>query len=243
MADGVGVALTAAAVTLVVSAARQVRVAPPPLLLLLHWLMVTGSALDCVEVSTVHRTRIVPPPPLPLPLHWSTVALVVLPGGLQETVGAVPPPAPLPLHWLTVAGCVVADPVMLLVMVTLHLVTPPPPLALPLHWLTVTVGCAALLVVLVQVPGALAAPLHTLRVTVEEPVPVATSNELVIVTSHATCWPPWLATPLHCATDAAAEAGPADRLRLATDMPPVRTTTARSTERRTRRRAWRGEEW
>ena len=85
VADGVGGG--PADVTTEFSAARQVTVAPPPLLLPLHWLMVTGSAAVSVEVSTVHSTRIVPPPPLPLPLHWSTAAAVTLPGGLHDTVG------------------------------------------------------------------------------------------------------------------------------------------------------------
>jgi hypothetical protein len=237
---GVGPAGAPAAVTRFVTAVRQVTVAPPPLPLLLHWLIDTGSAVVWVEVSTVHCTRMLPPPPFPLPLHWSTVALVVFPTGLHDTVGAVPPPAPLPLHWLIVAGCVVAEPVMLFVTVTLQRATPPPPLALPLHWLTTVVGCGALLVLVVQVPGVLAAPVQAVTVVVELPTPVATSYELVIVTSQATCWPPTLAMPLHCDTDVAACAAGADRLKLAADMPPVRTTIPISTERRTRRRAWRG---
>ena len=59
----------------------------PPAVDPLHWLIVTGSAADDVEGVTVHRTRIVPPPLLAEPLHWVISALVVLPIGLQSTVG------------------------------------------------------------------------------------------------------------------------------------------------------------
>lgn len=238
---GLGVA-AAAAVTEVRTAARQVTVAPPPLLLPLHWLMVVGRAADCVDALTVHWTRIVAPPPLPLLLHWSTVALVVLPIGLHDVVGAVPPPVPLPLHWLTVAAAVVAAPVMVLVMSTVQRVTPPPPLALPLHWSTLVVGCATLVVLLVQVPGTFAAPLQTFTVTVESPTPVATSYRLVMVTSQATSWPPTLPTPLHCEMAAAALAAGAPRVSRPRDVAPANRARAARADRRERRWAWRAAE-
>ena len=93
---------------------------PPPL-------MVTGTAAAWVEGSTVHCTRIEAPPPFPELLHWVTVALVVLPTGLHDTVGWVPPPAPDPLHWLTVAGEVVELGRMALTTCTLQITLLPPP--------------------------------------------------------------------------------------------------------------------
>lgn len=159
--------------------------------------MVTGSAAVFVDVVTVHRTRRVPPPPLPELLHWVTVAPVVLPMGEHTLVGCVPPPVPAELHWLTVAGDVVASPVMLLTMLTLHLTVPPPPLPEPLHWVTDVVSCVDGVVVVVQVGGALAAPWHSLTVTFELVVPVARSRLFVTVTVHATASPPTLSVPLH----------------------------------------------
>jgi hypothetical protein len=87
-------------------------------------------------VVTVHFTRMVAPPPVPEELHWSMVALVVLPSGAHKTVGCVPPPVPEAMHCLIVAGEVVAEPVMLLMIVTLQVTVPPPPLPEPLHWST-----------------------------------------------------------------------------------------------------------
>lgn len=122
--------------TLVVTLALQVTVAPPPFPEPLHWLMVTLRSELVVEADpTVQRTRCVPPPPLPDPLHWVTVAPVVLAGnGEQSVVGAVPPPSPDALHWLTVAGVGVPAPVISLTTETLHVTVPPPPLPDPLHW-------------------------------------------------------------------------------------------------------------
>jgi hypothetical protein len=59
---------------------------------------------------------------------------------------------------LTVAGDVVALPVMLLTMCTLHLTVPPPPFPEPLHCVTAVVNWVDGVVVVVHVGGALAAP-------------------------------------------------------------------------------------
>lgn len=79
---------------LLVKVAEQVALLPPPVAEPLHWLTVTGSAVDAP--ATVHSTPVEPPPPVTEPLHWVTVALVVLATGVQFT--SVPPPLPDPMH-------------------------------------------------------------------------------------------------------------------------------------------------
>ncbi|HVE64553.1 MAG TPA: hypothetical protein VNB94_12225 [Mycobacteriales bacterium] len=197
-AAGAGVAV--AARTVLVTEDAHLTVAPPPLPELLHWSMVTGSAAAWVEGSTVHWTRIVPPPPLPEPLHWVMVALLVLPMGLQETVGSVPPPVPEPLHWLIVAAAVEVAPVMLLVIRELHLTLPPPPLPEPLHRVIEVTRSAEDEVAVVHGRTVLAAPWHSRTVVVELVTPVARSRLLVTVTSHSTPCPPALSDPLHTFT-------------------------------------------
>jgi hypothetical protein len=199
LAGGVlaGGVVAGAAVMLLVTEDEHVTVAPPPLPEPLHWSIVTGSAALVVDGDTVHLTRIVPPPPFPELVHWVTAALLVLPSGLQDTVGCVPPPVPDWLHWLMVAGLVVVAPVMLLTTLTLHLTSPPPPLPEPSHWVTEVTSWFDGVVVVVHVSGAFAAPWHSFNVTVELVAPVARSRLLVTVTSQATASPPTLSVPLH----------------------------------------------
>ena len=227
VAAGVGVGLAGAAVTLEVICARQTTTAPPPLPEPLHWLIVTGSAEFEVEVRTVQVTRIVPPPPLPESLHWVIVALVVLPIGLHDTVGAPPPPPPEPLHWLIVEGDVLAVPVTLLVTLTVHLTVPPPPLPEPLHWFTAVTRSPDVLVEVVQVGGA---PWHPRTVTVEVVTPVPRLRLFVTVTSHSVVWPPMLSVPLHWAIATLAAAAGATSLTCQT--PTLAATTSRANRRR-----------
>jgi hypothetical protein len=64
-----------------------------------------------------------------------TVALVVLPTGVQFTA-PLPPPVAEPMHWLTVTFVVDVAAGTLLVTVTLQCTSLPPPLTMLLHWLT-----------------------------------------------------------------------------------------------------------
>ena len=193
---------------LFVSDAVQVTTEPPPLAVLLHWLIETGSCELTVEGVTVQVTRSGAPPPLVDPLHWVIVALVVLAGnGLQLRVGAGPD-APDPLHWLTVAAVtpVVASPVMLLVTYTLQITLAPPPFAAKLHCSTDDTREPYDVVAVVQVSAVLAAPRHSFRVTVELATPVATSRLLITVTSQLIPKPGVLSMLLHWAIAVAAEA-------------------------------------
>lgn len=67
--------------------ALHVTVPPPPLPEPLHWSMLTARPAVRVAGSTVQRTRAVPPPPFPELLRWVMLAPLVLPSGLQDTVG------------------------------------------------------------------------------------------------------------------------------------------------------------
>lgn len=107
----------------------------PPAAEPLHCLIVTGSAVLCVDGSTTLQvTRLLSPPPLAEPLHWVMVASLVVPSGEQFRVGSVPPPVPEPLHWLRVAGARVVDPMIVFTTVTVQSTVAPPPRPEPLHW-------------------------------------------------------------------------------------------------------------
>ena len=193
---------------LFVSDAVQVTTDPPPLAVLLHWLIVTGRSELAVEGFTVHSTRSAAPPPLVDPLHWVIVAPVVLAGnGLQLRVGAGPA-APDPLHWLIVAAVtpVVEPPVRLVVTYTLQITLAPPPFAAKLHCSTEDTSEPYDVVAVVQVTAVLAGPRHSLRVTVEVATPVLTSRLLVTVTSQLIPKPGVLSMLLHWAIVSAAEA-------------------------------------
>ena len=172
---------------------------PPPLPEPTHCSIDMGKAALSVDAeSTVQRTRRVEPPPVPASLHCVTVAFVVVAGkGLHAMVGSVPPPVPAVLHWFTVTGDVVAAPVMLFVMSTLHVTVPPPPLPEPLHWSTTVMTSAELKGVMVQVGAAFAAPWHSRIVPLELVTPVVRLMLFVTVKVHSTAWPPTLSVPLH----------------------------------------------
>jgi hypothetical protein len=79
------------------TAVMQVTALPPPVAVPLHWLTVTGSAVDApVTVQAAVGSPAKVPPPVTEPLHCVTVALVVLLVGAQATV----PPMPVtdPMH-------------------------------------------------------------------------------------------------------------------------------------------------
>jgi hypothetical protein len=166
----------------------QVTVLPPPLEEPLHWLIVTGNAVDAPV--TVHFTRVDPPPPFPEPLHCVTVAFVVLAVGAHRRVGWIPPPAPDPMHWLTVAPVVAVPLAMSFVTMTLQIKLLPPPTMMPLHWLTeVTNWVESMTVVLHSAGGSTpAAARHVVVVIVELTAPAGVSV-LVIAMLQDTCLP------------------------------------------------------
>lgn len=99
-------------------------------------------------------------------MHCVTVALVVLPMGVQVVV---PPLPPEPWHWSTVTPEVAVPAGTVLSTVTSQVRSLPPPVTMPLHWSAEVTSCFDVLTVVVQPEGGStpAAAKQAVAVTVE----------------------------------------------------------------------------